>query len=159
MRERMSGSKNPMFGKTKEQCPVWKGKKVYCLDCNKEITKQAKRCSSCAQKINVRMEGNPNWQGGKSFEPYPPIFNQQLKDKIRVRDNFICQKCGVPELECCRRLDIHHIDYNKKNSKEKNLISLCKSCHIKVSYKRDYWQKHFIERTENRNVPDIRSSI
>ena len=49
---------------------------------------------------STKGENHPNWQGGLSFEPYPPDFNQQLKDRIRVRDNFICQKCGVPELEC-----------------------------------------------------------
>ena len=64
---------------------------------------------------------NPNWNGGTSFLPYPPSFNQQLKDKIRVRDNFICQLCGVPELECKRRLAIHHINYNKKNNDTNNL--------------------------------------
>ena len=76
-------------------------------------------------------KANPSWEGGKSFEQYPPSFSQQLKDRIRVRDNFICQDCGVPELECSRRLDIHHIDGNKKNCKEDNLKSLCMSCHLK----------------------------
>ena len=79
---------------------------------------------------------NPSWRGGSSFEPYSPSFNQQLKDRIRVRDNFICQHCGIPELECNTRLHIHHIDYNKKNSNIDNLISLCVSCHAKT-----YWNK------------------
>lgn len=84
-----------------------------------------------------------NWQGGKSFEPYPPDFNQQLKDRIRVRDNFICQLCGVPELECDERLSIHHIDYDKENCKENNLISLCGKCNPKVNFNREYWAKYF----------------
>jgi len=84
-----------------------------------------------------------NWKGGISFEPYSPLFNQQLKDRIRVRDNFICQLCGVPELECDKRLSIHHIDYNKKNCEKNNLISLCNHCNSKVNFNRPKWQAYF----------------
>jgi len=91
-------------------------------------------------------KSHPNWQGGKSFEPYPTIFNYQLKDRIRVRDNFICQLCGVPELECQRRLAIHHIDYDKTNCKEINLTSLCVKCSSKVNYNREYWTRYFKEK-------------
>lgn len=63
---------------------------------------------------------------------YGILFTKQLKEKVRVRDNFICQLCGVPELECKRRLDIHHIDFNRENCNMNNLISLCRSCHSKT---------------------------
>jgi hypothetical protein len=56
-----------------------------------------------------------NWQGGKSKEPYAVTWTSQLRDKIRVRDNFHCQICRVPEMECKKGLQIHHIDYDKKN--------------------------------------------
>lgn len=84
-----------------------------------------------------------NYQGGVSFEEYSPLFSQQLKDRIRVRDNFICQICGVPELETYRRLDIHHKDYDKKNNAEDNLISLCQSCHLKTNFNREKWIAFF----------------
>ncbi|MFA5351632.1 MAG: NUMOD3 domain-containing DNA-binding protein [Candidatus Omnitrophota bacterium] len=92
---------------------------------------------------NRKGEKARNWQGGKSSEPYTPLFSQQLKDKIRVRDNFICQLCGVPELECNRKLQIHHIDYDKKNSDDSNLIALCIRCHMKTNGKRNYWKDYF----------------
>lgn len=92
---------------------------------------------------NTQGEKHPNWQGGLSFEPYTSDFNQQLKDRIRVRDNFICQLCGVPELECDRRLDIHHIDYDKNNCKENNLTSLCQKCNGKVNFNREHWTNYF----------------
>ena len=88
-------------------------------------------------------ENHYNWKGGKSFEPYPPTFNQQLKDKIRVRDKFICQLCGVPELECNSRLAIHHIDYNKNNCEMQNLLSLCRGCNSKVGFNRIYYHDFF----------------
>ena len=37
---------------------------------------------------------HPNWQGGKSFEPYSPAFTRELKQAIRQRDNFTCQLCN-----------------------------------------------------------------
>ena len=100
--------------------------------------------------IHLLGEKNGNWRGGKSFEPYTPDFNQQLKDRIRVRDNFICQLCGVPELECDRRLDIHHIDYNKQNCKEDNLITLCLSCNIRANFNRHYWKEYYIKMMEKK---------
>lgn len=75
---------------------------------------------------------SPGWQGGKSFEPYTPLFNRQLKEQVRVRDNFHCQVCAIPELELSERLHIHHIDYDKKNSDIANLISLCRRCHLRA---------------------------
>jgi len=160
MSKRMSGKNNPMFGKTREQCPVWKGERTYfCVDCGKEITRQAKKCGGCAQKgLNDGFK-NHNWQAGKSFELYPQNFVRQLKDKIRVRDNFKCQLCDIPELELNRRLHIHHIDYDKRNCNETNLISLCNSCHLKTNYDREKWTKYFIEKMENKYVCNLRNGI
>lgn len=143
----------------------WKGTniKVICENCKIEFKKykcyikrhQHNFCSNKCFGVYVSKlymgrkypdfsgNKNPAWKGGKSFEPYSPSFNQQLKDKIRVRDNFICQKCGIPELECSRRLAIHHIDNDKKNNKESNLISLCISCNVKVEKNREHWKNYF----------------
>jgi len=135
--------------------PGWnKGEdfEILCKKCGQIIPKQkthwgykGKFCNrKCANQFNVKIGKNhPNWQGGKSFEPYSPSFNQQLKDRIRVRDNFICQECGIPELECDRRLSIHHIDYDKKNCKEENLISLCVGCNAKANFNRKCWTKYY----------------
>ena len=41
--------------------------------------------------------GNPNWQGGVEKDDYSWKFNDVLKRKIRKRDNYICQKCGIKE--------------------------------------------------------------
>lgn len=92
-------------------------------------------------------EKNPNWLGGSSFEPYSVDFNESLKKDIRKRDNYTCQKCGKlqkDELKQCRRkLAIHHIDYNKKNCKENNLITLCCSCNGAVNCDRLDWMNYF----------------
>jgi len=83
----------------------------------------------------------PAWNGGTSLEPYGIEFNDNLRSQIRDRDNHICQLCNTPENS--RALDVHHIDYDKKNNSEFNLISLCLSCHIKTNYNREIWQEVF----------------
>ncbi len=84
-----------------------------------------------------------NWRGGKSFEPYSMEFNNKLKKDIRQRDNFKCQNCGRLQEENKIKLHIHHINYDKYNNWDDNLVSLCKSCHATTNHNRDFWQKHF----------------
>ena len=89
-------------------------------------------------------ENNPNWHGGKSFEIYPQEFNDELKEKIRARDNWTCQECHMTQDELGYTLHVHHIDYEKHNNIEENLISLCKSCHSKTNvWNREDWTKYY----------------
>lgn len=88
-------------------------------------------------------EKSPHWRGGISNDPYSFEFNKELKEKIRKRDNYTCQLTGKTEKELGRRLTIHHIDYDKKNHAEDNLISLSRDSNTKVNYNRDDWTKYF----------------
>ncbi|MCK9416949.1 HNH endonuclease [Candidatus Dojkabacteria bacterium] len=72
---------------------------------------------------------HPLWNGGSSFGSYAFDFNKKLKTKIKIRDNYTCVVCGKKT----QKISIHHIDYDKMNSNEKNLISLCISCHSKTT--------------------------
>lgn len=95
-------------------------------------------------KLSIK-ENNPNWQGGKSFEPYGLEFDNDLKEVIRNRDRRKCFICEKTELESGEKLHCHHIDYNKRNNNPNNLISLCRKCHMKTNNKREYWTKYFYE--------------
>jgi len=90
-----------------------------------------------------------NWQGGISFEPYCPKFNKQLKEYIRNRDNRTCQLCSVKENG--RKLDVHHIHYDKPNCNP-DLIALCQKCNIKVNLNRDKWEAFFMNILKNRGL-------
>jgi len=93
------------------------------------------------------MENNPNWRGGTSKLPYHASFNKELKDAIRRRDNYQCQnkECNMKEDDHIHKygakLTVHHIDYNKMNCSENNLISCCKACNARFNFNREYWQK------------------
>lgn len=88
---------------------------------------------------------NPNWHGGKSFEPYTEEFNYRLKEQIRKRDGYTCQLCRKRQELLTRKLAVHHIDYNKENCDSSNLISLCCSCSSKVNFDRKEWENRFCD--------------
>ena len=94
----------------------------------------------------VAGEKHPNWLGGISFEPYGIQFDRKLRKKIRERDNHKCQECNFTEDELGYKLSVHHIDYDKQNNNENNLISLCKSCHGQTNFSRSDWQNYFREK-------------
>ncbi len=94
----------------------------------------------------LRGENNHNWRGGICNEPYSFEFNKELKKYIRSKYNYRCAECGYSEKQLEYTLHIHHIDYNKKNYKEDNLMPLCRSCHSKTGFKRDDWTKYFQEK-------------
>ena len=106
---------------------------------------ETKKKISNALKGRLSGDKHPNWQNGKSFELYGREFSSFLKESIRYRDNYKCKLCGQPQIEMGQLLDCHHIDYNKKNCNENNLISLCKSCHMKTNFNREYWKNYFGE--------------
>ena len=118
----------------------------YCLDCKTEISWTAKRCYDC-WAINNSGKNNACYVHGQGYKQYPLEFNKRLKKKIRKRDNYICQNCGMMEEKhhklYNKNLTIHHIDYNKENCKEDNLITACHKCNIKANFNRDYWYAYF----------------
>ena len=105
-------------------------------------------------KHSIAMSGhnNHNWMGGISREPYAWEFNDELKEEVRRRDNYTCQKCNTPQAECKKRLPVHHIDYDKKNSDPVNLIALCISCNTKVNKNRKHWAAYFQAMAINRDI-------
>lgn len=72
---------------------------------------------------------------------YTKEFNQKLKEIIRKRDGNACSICGKKALK--PKLCVHHIDYNKSNNSESNLISICKDCHIKTNHHKEAWMEYF----------------
>jgi len=68
-------------------------------------------------------KNNSYWNGGTSSYKHAGEWNK-LKEEIKKRDNYTCQRCGS-----IKNIDTHHIDFTKDNHEPLNLISLCRSCH------------------------------
>lgn len=84
---------------------------------------------------------NPRWNGGTSFGEYCPKFNRRLKEEIREKFGRKCFLCPKTEKENGKKLDIHHVDYNKGQGcgQKWNLIPLCHRCHTKTNSTRYYY--------------------
>jgi len=137
---------------------AWEGKRreALCAVCGNQFmsikdprTGWSRFCSrTCKGKAHSKLvEGanNGRWTGGLSHEPYPIEFNNRLRKTIRERDGDQCQLCSINESPIDRQLDVHHIDYNKRNLSLANLISLCRSCNSRVNHNREWWTAHFTE--------------
>ncbi len=139
-----------------ENNPAWidNKEKRICERCGKEfeytrrnLHKDQERvfCSlNCARNNGNNKEITNNL--GSNYK-YLFGFNKKLKNKIKKRDSYSCQLCGKTE-----ELHIHHIDYNKKNNEENNLITLCRKCHNITNFNREFWTQVFMGLNSNSKV-------
>ena len=94
---------------------------------------------------------HPLWQGGS--KEYTSEWTSGLKESIRKRDKYRCHLCHSTKNK--RKFDVHHIDYDKKNCKPNNLITLCLSCHVKTNTKRERWTKYFTNYMDKKREQEI----
>lgn len=105
----------------------WNNQRVKCVceECGKEYEvppcrmkgKQKTRhcsiichCRAISRETDRSMGKNPSWKGGIQ------IYRKYKKE--------CCENCKSK-----KNLEVHHIDSNRYNNEEENLITLCKKCH------------------------------
>lgn len=98
------------------------------------------------QKSKLRKPENELSRGG-----YPRIF-RKIKLQILSRDKNVCAICGSS-----LQMVVHHIDWNKENCIENNLISLCRVCHARVhtEMNRQIWEKLLSFLVIEKNRPEL----
>jgi hypothetical protein len=99
-----------------------------------------------------KSENNSNWQGGISFEPYCPKWNDDLRERIRAFFEYRCMICGKKQEENIskngniRLLSCHHVDYNKQaccDGFPVRFSATCMKCHAKTNFDKDRWMNIF----------------
>ena len=112
------------------------GSVVKCLICNKSVyrsLKQLKKSKSgkyfCSKSCQTKWrngyfigEKHPNWIDGSS------AYRRILKSYNIIP---ICIMCKISDE---RILNAHHLDHNRLNNSELNLIWLCLNCHFLVHH-------------------------
>ena len=81
---------------------------------------------------------------GISYLPYCSLFNGKFKEKIRNEFGRQCFICGKSEDQNDRRLDVHHVNYDKNclcDDSECYFVPLCNTCHLKTNANRWFWEK------------------
>ena len=89
-------------------------------------------CLSCAgvKRMAAEFPDSVRW--------YPLEFNETLREMVRERQGRKCALCHEPEDGY--HLNVHHIDYDKDNNDLMNLMALCRPCHARTNWKRQFWQ-------------------
>lgn len=103
------------------------------------------------QKIANSHKGKKayQWKGGISFEPYCILFNKEFKERVREFFGQQCFECNKIENQNGRKLDVHHVNYDKMvccNDVIPLFVALCRSCNIKANTNRKYWEEHFTQK-------------
>lgn len=88
-----------------------------------------------------------------NYKDYPDNWKTEIRPSILKRADDCCELCFVPNNQIVYRdkttgkywfsyfpkskevkiiLTIHHIDFDRTNNKDYNLIALCQRCHLKL---------------------------
>jgi 5-methylcytosine-specific restriction endonuclease McrA len=123
-----------------KHCSEETRKKLSDANKGKHCSEETKKKISDANKGKLKGENNPNYKDGISLKKFKNAFGMEpeewkkLAQEIRERDNFTCQYCGKKGAT-----DVHHIIPRriKIDNSPENLITLCRSCHIKIEHLTD----------------------
>lgn len=76
----------------------------------------------------TRGEKNAAWKGGVAQWSYAFDWKSIAKS-VRKRDHWTCRLCGESFRGRLHQLHVHHINEDKTDNSEQNLVSLCAACH------------------------------
>lgn len=85
--------------------------------------------------IYKRGEEHHWYKDGKSQQTHPPEFSVHIRKVVRDRDLHMCRVCRKSLIG--REGVVHHVDGDKHNNDEVNLILVCRKCHGETHNKRN----------------------
>ncbi|MBS3078542.1 hypothetical protein J4218_00295 [Candidatus Pacearchaeota archaeon] len=94
---------------------VWKPKIKNCPRCKRDLPLHAKGlCNGCYNSV-YHLE-NAKYHNYRKYHNIDPLLYRQITK--------FCLICGFDKV-----VDLHHLDKNKKNNSERNMIGLCPNHH------------------------------
>ena len=101
-------------------------KPCMALGCGKVAVSRG-RCETHAKEANKR-HNESHWQ-------YQTKDYKKARERALARCYYQCSHCGRAD-----KLHVHHIDGDRRNNSDKNLIVLCAHCHM--IYEKDIGDRH-----------------
>ena len=164
-KERLKNSQNhSMYGTHRSDCTkkkireklkdIYRHSKIHHM-CGKHHSEETKLKMHNAHIGKYVGENSSMWKGGVSYEPYCIKFNDDFKERVREYWDRKCVLCNKNERENGRRLDVHHVTYNKETCCDGSIplfVALCRSCHMKTNFNEEYWENKFKQIIYFRNI-------
>lgn len=124
--------------------------KRKCLKCGKEFKISFAKIKIghgkyCSKSCAFSGDNHPNWKGGIANEPYCELFNDDFKERVREFWGRRCVISGTTERENGRRLDVHHVNYDKEtccNTTKPLFVAVSKEWNLRFNHNRDYWEEY-----------------
>lgn len=136
--ENKSGENSPLWRPNVEVPCAWCGS-IKSLAQSKASRSKNIFCDEVCEGMwlseNQSGPDNPNWKGGYNHPVYGRDWTDELREKIRERQDRQCVGCGMGEDENGGRLSVHHIrkarlvDDDEARNDDSFLVALCRSCH------------------------------
>jgi hypothetical protein len=145
--EAKKGSKHPFFGRP---FPEEKKKHLSVIFSGINHPQYGKERPEKTRLKLIEAGVGGFWYGNVRYYDGPQYcekFNENLKERVRAFFGYRCVECGI--LQNGKKLDVHHVWYNKKaccDNTPRSLVALCHKCHSKsTTGDRTYWSNHFQE--------------
>lgn len=134
------------------ECNTTDSKFEFFIQHKKEIIKNNEKALVFQQKFKVIDLDEFKAELKKLIWYSAEFYNEELRRSILENQRFECALCGKDISESSPHL--HHIDYNKSNCKEENLIFLCIRCHGKSNSNREFWKNMLTERKREKETKE-----
>ncbi len=91
-------------------------------------------CQQCGKDFVIRRSPFGGYRGRKYCSD-ECRHQSQITSRVHVSRNILkarkscCELCGLVEPEI---LEVHHIDRNRRNNRDDNLLLICPNCHRKI---------------------------
>jgi len=130
------GENNPSFLNDEEK------EKGHCPRCDKDFFYGRKNLHKGQKRIYCSLNCSKNGDNRKNIiksnKPTYPREFRKIKSIIKNREGHKCIMCDSND-----NLEVHHINYDKQDCSDSNLVTLCKRCHTLTHHERSFWEQVF----------------